>query len=159
MDSEHVARARPHGPAAADLTGVRVAHRAILADIERLAGLLAALAAAAEPAEPTRAQAIAGYVHRDDDVVRGHHREDEILWPVVLDALPDAAGAVAGIVRFVADNQALDALRSGPDAVADRSAAEPGRQAGRLAALLAGQRDLLAARIGAGEKVSVAFAG
>ncbi|MFI6143952.1 hemerythrin domain-containing protein [Streptomyces sp. NPDC051109] len=152
MDSEHVAPARPHNPAAADLTGVRVAHRAILADIERLAGLLAALAAAAEPAGPERAEAIAGYVRRYNDVVRGHHREDEILWPVVLDAVPDAAEAVAGIVRFVADRQALDALQADCDAVAVRFAAEPGRHAGRLARILADQRDLLAAHIEAEEE-------
>ncbi|KOU20553.1 hypothetical protein ADK52_25880 [Streptomyces sp. WM6372] len=152
MDSEHVAPARPYGPAAADLTGVRVTHRAILADIERLAGLLAALAAAAEPAAPERAEAIAGYVLRYNDVVRGHHREDEVLWPVVLDAVPDAAEAVAGIVRFVADREALDALQADCDAAAARFAAEPGRHAGRLAGLLADQRDLLAAHIEAEEE-------
>ncbi|MCC0099858.1 hemerythrin domain-containing protein [Streptomyces flavotricini] len=152
MDREHVAPARPYGQAAADLTRVRVAHRAILADIERLAGLLAALAAAAEPAEPARAEAIAGYVHRYNDVVRGHHREDEILWPVVLDAVPDAAEAMAGIVRFIADHEALDALRADCDAVAARFAAEPDRHAGRLAGLLAAQRDLLAAHLEAEEE-------
>ncbi|MEV6582585.1 hemerythrin domain-containing protein [Streptomyces sp. NPDC051582] len=152
MDSEHVAPARPYGPVAADLTGVRVTHRAILADIERLAGLLGALAAAAEPAGPARAGAIAGYVHRFNEVVRGHHRGDQILWPVVLDAVPDAAEAVAGIVRFVADHEALDALQADCDAAAARFAAEPGRHAGHLARLLAVQRDLLAAHIEAEER-------
>ncbi|MFE5538590.1 hemerythrin domain-containing protein [Streptomyces sp. NPDC056492] len=152
MDSEHAAPERPYGPVAADLTGVRVAHRAILADIGRLAGLLAALAEAAEPAGPARAGAIAGYVHRFNDVVRGHHREDRILWPVVLDAVPDAAEAVAGIVRFVADHEALDGLQAECDAAAARFAAEPGRHAGHLAGLLAVQRDLLAAHIEAEER-------
>ncbi|MFE2148366.1 hemerythrin domain-containing protein [Streptomyces sp. NPDC059456] len=152
MDSEHVAPADPYGPAAAGLTATRVAHRAILADGARLAGLLAALAAAAEPAEPARAQAIAGYVHRYNDAVRGHHREDEVLWPLVLDAVPDAAEAVAGIVRFVDDLAALDALQADCDAAAARFAAEPGRHAGRLAGLLTRRRDLLAAHIEAEEE-------
>ncbi|MGW6410563.1 hemerythrin domain-containing protein [Streptomyces vinaceus] len=152
MDSEHVAPARPYGPAAADLTGVRVAHRAILADIERLAGLLAALAAAAEPAGPARAGAIAGYVHRFNDAVRGHHREDRTLWPVVLDAVPDAAEAAAGLAGFVADHEALDAVQADCDAAAARFAAEPGRHAGMLAGLLAAQRELLAAHIEAEER-------
>ncbi|WP_369779518.1 hemerythrin domain-containing protein [Streptomyces sp. R33] len=154
MDSEHDARAGRYDPAAAaDLTGIRLAHRAILADIERLARLLAALAAAAEPAGPARAEAVARYVHRYHSVVRGHHRgEDEILWPVVLDAVPDAADAVAGIVRFLHDHEALDALQAACDAAADRFAAEPGRHARRLAGLLADQRDLLAEHIEAEER-------
>ncbi|MER7466127.1 hemerythrin domain-containing protein [Streptomyces sp. NPDC097981] len=154
MDSEHHTPAPPYdGAAAADLTGIRLAHRAILADIERLARLLAALAGAAEPAGRARAEAVAGYVHRYNAVVRGHHRgEDEILWPVILDAVPDAAGAVPAIVRFVEDHEALDALQADCDAAADRFAAEPGRHAGRLAGLLADQRDLLAEHIEAEEK-------
>ncbi|MFI1455702.1 hemerythrin domain-containing protein [Streptomyces roseus] len=152
MDSEHAAPARPCGPVAAHLTGVRVAHRAILADIGRLAGLLAALAAAAEPAAPARAGAIAGYVQRFNEAVRGHQREDRILWPVVLDAVPDAAEAAAGIVGFVADHEALDVLQAECDAAAARFAADPGRHAGSLAGLLAVQRDLLAAHIEAEEQ-------
>ncbi|MEV0411459.1 hemerythrin domain-containing protein [Streptomyces sp. NPDC050448] len=153
MDSEHPTPARPYGPpTTADLTGIRLAHRAMLADIERLARLLAALAASAEPAGPARAEAVAGYVHRYNAVVRGHHRgEDEILWPVILDAVPDAADAVAGIVRFADDHEALDALQADCDAAADRFAAEPGRHARRLAGLLADQRDLLAEHIAAEE--------
>ncbi|KPI32908.1 Hemerythrin HHE cation binding domain protein [Actinobacteria bacterium OV450] len=147
MNSEHLAPVEPYG-----LTGVRVAHRAILADGERLAGLLAALAGAAEPPAPARARAIAGYVHRYNDAVRGHHREDEILWPLVLDAVPDAAAAVAGIVRFVDDLAALDALQADCDAAAARFAAEPGRHARRLAGLLTRRRDLLAAHIEAEEE-------
>ncbi|WP_327281821.1 MULTISPECIES: hemerythrin domain-containing protein [unclassified Streptomyces] len=154
MDSEHDTPARPYDPAAAaDPTGIRLAHRAILADIERLARLFAGLAAAARPAGPARARAIAGYVHRFHAVVRGHHRaEDEILWPVVLDAVPDAAEAVAGIVRFVDDHAALDALQADCDAAAARFAAEPGRHAGLLAALLARQQELLAEHIEAEEE-------
>lgn len=154
MDSEHVTPAPPYdAPSSADLTGIRLAHRAILADIGRLAALLDALAADAEPARPARAEAIAGYVHRYNAVVRGHHRgEDEVLWPVILDAVPDAADAVAGIVRYVDDHEAIDALQADCDAAADRFAAEPGRHAKRLAGLLADQRDLLAEHIAAEEE-------
>ncbi|MEU6866851.1 hemerythrin domain-containing protein [Streptomyces sp. NPDC046876] len=154
MDSEHhTTPARHHLPAVPDLTGIRLAHRAILTDIDRLARLLDGLATAADEVSPARAAAIAAYVHRYNEVVRGHHRgEDEILWPVVLDAVADAAEAVADIVRFVDDHEALDALQADCDETADRFAAEPGRHARPLADVLARQRDLLVDHIEAEEE-------
>ncbi|MGW5346291.1 hemerythrin domain-containing protein [Streptomyces sp. HUAS TT3] len=156
MDSEHTCgtAAAPHGTGTApDLTGIRLAHRAMLADIDRLAGLLAAVAAAGRPVPAGRAAAIAGYVHRYHAAARGHHRgEDRILWPVVLDAVPDAADTVAGLVRFADDHAALDSLQAACDTAADGFAADPERHARELARLLARQRDLLARHVAAAEE-------
>ncbi|MFD0270860.1 hemerythrin domain-containing protein [Streptomyces sp. NPDC127106] len=125
MDSERTCdtAAAPHGTGTApDPIGNRLAHRAALADIDRLAALLAGLASAGRPVPAGRAAAIAAYVHRYHAVVRRHHRgEDRILWPLVLDAVPDAADTVAGLVRFADDHEALDALRAACDTAADRS--------------------------------------
>ncbi|AXE25107.1 hypothetical protein C0216_18095 [Streptomyces globosus] len=154
MNSDRVTTATPRGlRAVPDLTGLRLAHRAILADADRLAGLLADLAAGARPVSPERAAAIAAYLRRYHGAVRAHHRgEAEILWPLVLDAAADPAGAIADIVRFVDDHRALEALQTAADAAADGFAADPAHGAPELAALLARRRDLLADHIRAGEE-------
>ncbi|CAL9361300.1 hypothetical protein SUDANB120_00670 [Streptomyces sp. enrichment culture] len=154
MNSERVTTATPRGlRAVPDLTGLRLAHRAILADADRLAGLLADLAAGARPVSPERAAAIAAYVRRYHRAVRAHHRgEAEILWPLVLDAAADPAGAIADIVRFVDDHRALEALQTACDAAADGFAADPAHGAPELAALLARARGLLVDHIRAEEE-------
>ncbi|GGT04801.1 MULTISPECIES: hemerythrin domain-containing protein [Streptomyces] len=154
MNSERVTTATPRGlRAVPDLTGLRLAHRAILADADRLAGLLADLAAGARPVSPERAAAIAAYVRRYHRAVRAHHRgEAEILWPLVLDAAADPAGAIADIVRFVDDHRALEALQTACDAAADGFAADPAHGAPELAALLARARGLLGDHIEAEEE-------
>ncbi|MFD0722570.1 hemerythrin domain-containing protein [Streptomyces globosus] len=154
MNSERVTTAAPRGlRAVPDLTGLRLAHRAILADADRLAGLLADLAAGARPVSPERAAAIAAYLRRYNRAVRAHHRgEAEILWPLVLDAAADPAGAIADIVRFVDDHRALEALQTAADAAADGFATDPAHGAPELAALLARRRDLLIDHIRAEEE-------
>ncbi|MFK0254050.1 hemerythrin domain-containing protein [Streptomyces sp. NPDC090445] len=156
MDSERTcatAASRRGTGTGPDLTGIRLAHRAMLADIDRLAGLLAGLASAGRPVPAGRAAAIAAYVHRYHAVVRGHHHgEDRVLWPLVLDAVPDAADTVAGLVRFADDHEALDALQAACDTAADRFAADPDGCARELAGLLARQRDLLARHVAAEEE-------
>jgi hemerythrin-like domain-containing protein len=147
------AAARYGRPCAPDLTGIRLAHRAVLADAARLAALLTALAPAAETITRARAAAIAAYVHRYNSAVRDHHRaEDEILWPVVLDAVADAADVAADLMGYVDEHEALGALQDACDDAARRFAAGPACLVRPLADLLEAQRDLLVRHITAEEE-------
>ncbi|MGA4843922.1 hemerythrin domain-containing protein [Streptomyces sp. G45] len=143
-DADRTAQAPPARP---DLTGMRLSHRAILGDIDRLAALLRAPEASRVP--PARAGAIATYVHRYDAAVRHHHRnEDDRLWPVVADEV----GGAVDLSRYVGDHHALDRLQDAVDETAARYAEHPARHARPLAALLAEQRDLLVEHVGAEER-------
>jgi hemerythrin-like domain-containing protein len=154
---------------------MRLSHRAILGDITRLAALLDAPGTGADavsgvapglapaPAfSPSWARAVSVYVHQFNAAVRHHHHnEDDLLWPVIEAATAEAATAPAGVAAaeavdlapYLDEHGALDRLQDACDLAAARFAADPvPRTAHALAVLLAEQRGLLVAHIGAEER-------
>ncbi|MER5298994.1 hemerythrin domain-containing protein [Streptomyces lasiicapitis] len=142
---------------APDLTGIRLAHRAILGDIDRLVTLLTDLTTrtrtttrvTAPPVDHAHARAVAAYVHRFNAAVRHHHRnEDDILWPVVAAA---AEGAV-DLAPLSEEHDALQPLQDACDWAATLFGEAPAQHAGRLAEALTAQRDVLVDHITAEER-------
>ncbi|MEI5101190.1 hemerythrin domain-containing protein [Streptomyces sp. PmtG] len=145
--SADTASSLPVLPDLPDLTGMRLVHRAILVDVARLAALLSDADASTMPS--VRAGAVATYIHRYNDVVRHHHRnEDDLLWPVIA----AAAGESVDLSAYVEEHEALDRLQDAADEAATQFAEEQGSHARRLAALLAEQRDLLIEHVAAEEQ-------
>lgn len=88
-----------------DLSGIMLAHRAMLADIGRLADLTAAIAQRRTPCAVKRARAITRYLDLMCESIHHHHRmEDDVLLPVIASS---AAGLV-DLTELTEDHAALD---------------------------------------------------
>ncbi|MEV4343060.1 hemerythrin domain-containing protein [Actinoplanes sp. NPDC049596] len=86
-------------------TGLLLAHRAMLKDLDRLADLTAALAASGSRLDRKRATAIADYLSDFCDSIHHHHSaEDDVLWPV----LERSAGAHVDLTELTDDHAVLD---------------------------------------------------
>jgi hemerythrin-like domain-containing protein len=73
-------------------TGVLLAHRAMLRDLDRCADLATGLAASRTTLDRKRAAAIADYLTDFCDSIHHHHSaEDDVLWPVLERAARAAA--------------------------------------------------------------------
>ncbi|MGW6724557.1 hemerythrin domain-containing protein [Nocardia sp. NPDC055029] len=109
-----------------NLLGIRLAHRAMLADTARFA-VLAGELAAGTPCAPRRARAIAEYLGLLCDSIHHHHRiEDEVLWP----ALTAAAGDAVDLRELTDDHAQLDPMLAEIRAAcADLVARRPGAAA------------------------------
>ncbi|MBU2666237.1 hemerythrin domain-containing protein [Actinoplanes bogorensis] len=99
-------------------TGLLLAHRAMLRDLDRCAELTAGLARNSPRLDRKRAAAIAGYLSDFCDSIHHHHSaEDEVLWPV----LERAAGAHVDLTELTDDHAVLDPklarIRSGAAAL------------------------------------------
>lgn len=119
-----------------DLLGMRLAHRAMIADTARFTDLTRDIAAGRADCPPRRAAAIAEYLLLLCDSIHHHHTiEDEVLWPLLRDT-----GAVD--VRELEDDHAqldpvLDGVRAAARELArEGSAAALGDHLARLNALL-----------------------
>jgi hemerythrin-like domain-containing protein len=130
-------------------TGLLLAHRAMLRDLDRLATLAAGLAG--ERLDRKRAAAIAAYLSDFCDSIHHHHSaEDEVLWPV----LERAAGAHVDLTELTDDHAVLDPklarIRTGARELRDRAHVTP-----ELVADLADLRDTLNEHIADEERTIV----
>jgi hemerythrin-like domain-containing protein len=130
-------------------SGLLLAHRAMLRDLDRLAELSARLTGTA--VNRKRAAAIAAYI--DDFCTSIHHHhgaEDEVLWPV----LERSAGAHVDLTELSDDHAVLDPklarIRAGARQLRDRQRVTP-----ELAADLADLRDTLHEHIADEERTIV----
>ncbi|GID29344.1 hemerythrin domain-containing protein [Paractinoplanes brasiliensis] len=99
-------------------SGLLLAHRAMLRDLDRCAALTADLARNSPRLDRKRAAAIAGYLSDFCDSIHHHHSaEDDVLWPV----LERAAGAHVDLTELTDDHAVLDPklarIRSGAAAL------------------------------------------
>ncbi len=132
-DGKRVASDRGHCRVMTDirstpnLLGMRLAHRAMLADTARFAALTGELAATRTPCPPRRVRAIADYLGLLCDSIHHHHRvEDEVLWPT----LTAAAGDAVELRELTDDHAQLDpALAQIRTTCADLVARRPGAAA------------------------------
>lgn len=93
-------------PVRPDVTGMRIAHRGMLADTRRFAQITARIADGA-PCAPARAAAVAQYLTLLCDSVHHHHTiEDEVVWPVLV----AAAGPAVAVDELEDDHVQLDAV-------------------------------------------------
>ncbi|MBH0781150.1 hemerythrin domain-containing protein [Nocardia bovistercoris] len=89
-----------------DVTGMRIAHRGMLADTRRFAEITARIAAG-ESCPPARAAAVAQYLTLLCDSVHHHHTiEDTVVWPVLV----AAAGPAVAVDELEDDHVQLDAV-------------------------------------------------
>nr|WP_221382294.1 hemerythrin domain-containing protein [Actinoplanes polyasparticus] len=130
-------------------TGLLLAHRAMLRDLDRLAELTDRLTAARTGRK--RATATAGYLTDFCDSIHHHHSaEDEVLWPV----LERSAGAHVDLTELTDDHAVLDPklarIRAGAAALAATHVVPA-----ELAADLADLRDTLREHIADEERTIV----
>ncbi|MBY6365855.1 hemerythrin domain-containing protein [Rhodococcoides corynebacterioides] len=124
-----------------DTLGMRLSHRAMIADAGRLTDLLAGLAAGA-PTDARHGAAVAEYLRLFCTSIEHHHRtEDDVLWPILV----ENAGPHVDLSELTEDHDALDPILA---AVRELASQLPDRTA---AAALAGHlgrlRDLLTEHI------------
>ncbi|MGY1690343.1 hemerythrin domain-containing protein [Geodermatophilus sp. SYSU D01105] len=136
---------RTDGDPVPDVMGMRLAHRAMLRDANRLTDLAERLAPA-PTTDGKRADAVARYVRDFADSVHHHHSvEDEVLWPV----LAASAGPHVDLTELSDDHAALDPALHRLRAAADAYRARPGEDtATAIAVELAELRDTLTEHIG-----------
>jgi hemerythrin-like domain-containing protein len=132
-------------------TGLLLAHRAMLKDLDRLGDLLGRLADRRTRLERKRAAAIAQYLDDLCESIHHHHSaEDEVLWPV----LEASAGAHVNLAELTDDHAVLDPklhrLRAGAQALKAEGVVSPA-----LAADMADLRDTLHEHIEDEEKTIV----
>jgi hemerythrin-like domain-containing protein len=132
-------------------TGLFLAHRAMLKDLDRLGDLLTRLAAPAGGLDSRRAAAIADYLDDLCESIHHHHSaEDDVLWPV----LERTAGAHVDLTELSDDHAVLD-----PKLHRVRAGARALRAEGRVPAALAADfgdlRDTLHEHIADEEKTIV----
>jgi len=97
----------PTAPAAElDLLGMQVAHRGMLADSDRFATILTDIAVGG-PCSRRRASAIGAYLRDFADSTHHHHTvEDDVLWPLIVEAVGDAVD----LSDLTDDHDGLDPL-------------------------------------------------
>ncbi|MFC7533582.1 hemerythrin domain-containing protein [Actinoplanes sp. GCM10030250] len=136
-------------------TGLLLAHRAMLRDLDRCAALAASLAAGfavnSHKLDRKRAAAIADYLTDFCESIHHHHEaEDKVLWPV----LERAAGAHVDLTELTDDHAVLDPklarIRAGAAALKSVHTVSP-----ELAADLADLRDTLHEHIADEERTIV----
>ena len=89
-----------------DLLGMQVAHRGMLADSDRFATILTDVGAGA-PCSRRRASAIGAYLRDFADSIHHHHTvEDDVLWPLIVEAVGDAVD----LSELTDDHDSLDPL-------------------------------------------------
>ncbi|MEN4479105.1 hemerythrin domain-containing protein [Mycolicibacterium cosmeticum] len=116
-----------------DLSGITMAHRAMIADVGRLAALLGTVAqgthTCAHPKDVDR------YIRLLCDSIHHHHTvEDEVLWPIVT----ASAGSFVDLSELVDDHAALDPRLDRIRALSTAFRTAPGQPTGApLAAALA----------------------
>ncbi|MGZ8177747.1 hemerythrin domain-containing protein [Williamsia sp. SKLECPSW1] len=89
-----------------DLLGMQVAHRGMLADSDRFATMLTAIGDGAACSR-RRATAIGAYLTDFADSIHHHHTvEDDVLWPLIVDAVGDAVD----LSDLTEDHDSLDPL-------------------------------------------------
>lgn len=126
-----------------DLSGITMAHRAMIADVGRLADLLAAVArgahTCAHPKEVDR------YIHLLCESIHHHHTvEDDILWPIVT----ASAGSFVDLSELTDDHAALDPRLERIKMLSTAFRTAPGQMtAAPLAAALADLRQLVCEHI------------
>ena len=88
-----------------DLTGITLAHRAMVTDARRIAELVTAIGDGRQPCSPTRARAISRYVDLLCESIHHHHTaEDDVAWPVI----EASAGIHVDLTELTEDHAALD---------------------------------------------------
>jgi hemerythrin-like domain-containing protein len=137
---------RRDGDPIADVLGMRLAHRIMLRDANRLTDLAEQIAAGAVPLDTRRTRAVADYVRDWGHSVHHHHSvEDEILWPVLV----DSAGPHVDLSELSDDHAALTPMLDRLQTSGAAFAARPGEDtATALAVALAELRDTLTEHIG-----------
>ncbi|WP_054814692.1 hemerythrin domain-containing protein [Nocardia arizonensis] len=126
------ARVRP------DVTGMKIAHRGMIADTARFAEITAGIAAGS-PCPPARAAAIARYLDLLCDSIHHHHTiEDDVVWPVLI----ASAGSAISVGELEDDHIHLDSLLT---ALRERSAAFAASEGDRRASAAALAETLTAA--------------
>ncbi|WP_109530767.1 MULTISPECIES: hemerythrin domain-containing protein [Nocardia] len=135
-----------------DVTGMRIAHRGMLADTARFAGIARAIAAGSVCGQ-RRADAIAEYVHLLCDSIHHHHSiEDDVVWPILV----ASAGSAIDVHELSDDHVQLEAVLA---TLRDRATGfraagvDRTRVAGELAVALESAHALLAEHIGEEEKI------
>ncbi|GAB99566.1 hypothetical protein GONAM_10_00370 [Gordonia namibiensis NBRC 108229] len=135
-----------------DLTGMKIAHRAMLDDTRRFAEILGRIGAG-EPCDDRRRRAIGDYLTQLCASIHHHHTiEDEIVWPI----LTASAGAAVDVRELQDDHTELKALLAVLGThVGGFARARSGdtRAAGNLAETLRQTHELLAEHIADEEKV------
>ncbi|MCV7345957.1 hemerythrin domain-containing protein [Mycolicibacterium rhodesiae] len=140
---------KPHDPEP-ELTGITLAHRAMLTDVGRLVAVVTDIGEGRQRCSTRRAQAIARYTDLLCESIHHHHSvEDTVLWPVI-DA---CAGGVVDLTELTDDHAALDPRLEiiGHRANAFRVAGDR-RTAALLGAELADLRNLLTEHIAEEER-------
>lgn len=123
-----------------DLTGFSVVHRAMLEDVRRLAKITTVFAAAPATLTRARASAMSKYVGELAAEIHHHHsREDDIIWPVIL----DCAGASADLLPFTDDHRVLAPILDRAAAAAVGLRRDAARHIGELAVSIAELDQLL----------------
>jgi hemerythrin-like domain-containing protein len=88
-----------------DLTGIRLAHRAMVTDCRRIAELVTAIGERRTSCTTGRARAISRYVEFLCESIHHHHTtEDAVLWPVI----EASAGSHIDLSELTEDHAALD---------------------------------------------------
>lgn len=88
-----------------DLSGILLAHRAMVTDIGRLADLTTAIAQRRTPCSAKRARSIARYVDLMCESIHHHHTmEDDVLWPVI----ESSAAGLVDLTELTDDHATLD---------------------------------------------------
>ncbi|MDV3126617.1 hemerythrin domain-containing protein [Mycobacterium sp. 21AC1] len=97
--------ARNPGDAEPDLTGITLAHRAMVTDVGRVAALTTAFADGRRTCAPNQARAVARYVALLCDSIHHHHTtEDQVLWPVIESVTSNSVD----LTELTEDHAALD---------------------------------------------------
>ncbi|MHA3022920.1 hemerythrin domain-containing protein [Mycobacterium sp. BMJ-28] len=126
-----------------DLSGITIAHRAMITDVGRLANLLAAVARGAHTCAHPRE--VARYIRLLCESIHHHHTvEDEVLWPIVT----ASAGSFVDLSELADDHAALDPRLDRITSLAVAFQKAPGRPtAAPLAAALADLHQLVCEHI------------
>ncbi|WP_312029201.1 hemerythrin domain-containing protein [Gordonia paraffinivorans] len=97
---------RSAGERAPDLTGMKVAHRAMLADTRRFTEIVHRIGAG-EACGARRRRTIADYLGLLCDSIHHHHTvEDDVVWPI----LESSAGAAIDVRELQDDHAELEGL-------------------------------------------------
>lgn len=88
-----------------DLSGITLAHRAMVTDIGRLAELTDDIAERRRPCNAARARAITRYVVLMCESIHHHHTmEDDVLWPII----ESCAAGLVDLTELTEDHATLD---------------------------------------------------
>jgi hemerythrin-like domain-containing protein len=130
------------------VTGMRLAHRMMLTDLERLTQVTRMIADGATPCPDRRAKALAAWLANLSTEIRHHHEvEDDTAWPVI----EAAASGHVDLGVLTDDHKALDPMLDELATTIARFVAAPQAGARALADQVAELRDHLVEHITAEE--------